>query len=248
MLTFLNQQGWGKHHLEWHTVRQWDLLGPNDQAWAKRQHWARADLQEGTKGNGLEFLAMHRVMIRMLVEKFPQNADIFTGFAKPPTECSDKVDPCGPETQGPFDANKAKAIDKLMNHLADFKSDDELGLYLETSLRPSATNPEGRASDKSSGIHNYLHGLFMDSSSKIDVGDPLVNLQNKKFWRIHGWIENRWTEYRKIKKMSDKDPAYMAAIKKAEDMFVVRAKGPIGAPVDEPAPISLRKRFFKEPP
>ncbi len=248
MLTFLSQQGWGKHHLEWHTVRQWDLLGPEDQAYAKRQHWARADIQEGAKGNGLEFLAMHRVMIRMLLEKFPENADIFKGFDKPPVDCNDKADPCGPEMPGPFDANKAKAIDKLQNHLADFKTDDELGLYMETSLRPTSQDPGARGTDKTAGIHNYLHGRFMDSKSKIDVGDPSVNLQNRKFWRIHGWIENRWTEFRKIKNLSEKDPAYAAAIKKGEDMFLVRAKGPIGLPdgANEPPPLSLRKRFFRE--
>jgi len=248
MLTFLNQEGWGKHHLEWHTVRQWDLLSSDDQAYAKRQHWARADVQEGTKGNGLEFLAMHRVMIQMLTDKFPAYKDLFVGFAQPPTDCADKLDPCGPEMPGPFDANKAKAIDKLQNHLADFKTDDELGLYLETSLRPTADKPDARGTDKSAGIHNYLHGRFMDSHSKIDVGDPMVNLQNKKFWRIHGWIENRWTAFRALKKMSDSDPAYRAAIKKATDMFTITMKGPIGDPAqNEPPPMSLRKSFFKEP-
>jgi hypothetical protein len=248
MLTFLSQQGWGKHHLEWHTVRQWDLLSAEEQGYAKRQHWARAEMQEGTKGNGLEFLAMHRVMIRLLSEKFPRNVDLFKGFDKPPLECDDKADPCGPEMPGPFDANKAKAIDKLQNHLADFKNDDELGLYLESSLRPTASKPDARSSDRSAGIHNYLHGRFMDSRSKIDVGDPSVNLQNKKFWRIHGWIENRWTEFRKLKHLSEQDPAYAAAIKKGEDMFTVRMKGPLpdGASNEAP-PDSLRKRFFKEP-
>ena len=28
VLTFLRTQDWGSHHLEWHTVRQWDRLGP----------------------------------------------------------------------------------------------------------------------------------------------------------------------------------------------------------------------------
>jgi len=247
MLTFLSQQNWGKHHLEWHTVRQWDLLTPEEQTWAKKQHWSRAEMQEGTKGNGLEFLAMHRVMIRKLTEKFPSNADIFIGFSTPPLECADKTDPCGPEMPGPFDANKAKAIDKLQNHLADFKSDDELGLYLETSLRPTSSKPDARSTDKSAGIHNYLHGRFMDSKSKIDVGDPAVNLQNKKFWRIHGWIENRWTEYRKLKHESEKDPSYAAAIQKAEMMFANLPKGPIGAGENEPPPASLKRRFFQEP-
>ena len=110
MLTFLRTQDWGSHHLQWHTVRQWDRLGPSDQAWAKRQGWARADLMEGAKGNGLEFLAMHRVMIRTLTAKFPKNADLFTGWEQPPTDNADKADPAsvkadppaGPPAFGPY--------------------------------------------------------------------------------------------------------------------------------------------------
>ena len=34
-------------------------------AWAQKQGWTRADIQEGEKGNGLEFLAMHRAMMNL---------------------------------------------------------------------------------------------------------------------------------------------------------------------------------------
>lgn len=244
VLTFLRTQDWGSHHLEWHTVRQWDRLGPSDQAWAKRQGWARADVMEGAKGNGLEFLAMHRVMIRTLTDKFPKNADLFKGWEKPPTDNADKNDPA--TDTATFDANKAAAIDKLQNHLADFTSDDELGLFLETTLRPTARDPNARASDKSAGLHNYLHYRFQDANSKIDIGDPSVNLQNKRFWRLHGWIESRWTEFRKIKNLSEDDPKYRAALKKGEDMLTMKMGGPIGKGPPEPAPESLRKFFTKD--
>jgi hypothetical protein len=247
MLTFLRTQDWGSHHLQWHTVRQWDRLGPSDQAWAKRQGWARADLMEGAKGNGLEFLAMHRVMIRTLTEKFPKNADLFHGWEKPPTDNGDKADPSTDSES--FDAKKAAAIDKLQNHLADFKTDDELGLYLETTLRPTAADPNARAADKSSGLHNYLHYRFQDAKSKIDIGDPSVNLQNKRFWRLHGWIESRWTEFRKIKNLSEKDPKYLAAIKKGEDMLAPKLKLPgdgTAKGLPEAPPESLRKFFTKD--
>lgn len=245
MLTFLRTQDWGSHHLEWHTVRQWDRLGPSDQAWAKRQGWARADLMEGSKGNGLEFLAMHRVMIRILTEKFPKNAELFTGWEKLPTDNADKSDPS--TDSAPFDARKLEAIDKLQNHLADFKTDDELGLYLETTLRPTSRDPEARSSDRSAGIHNYLHYRFQDPNSKIDIGDPSVNLENKRFWRLHGWIESRWTEFRKLKGLSDADPKYQAAIKKGEDMLALKMRGPIGKGPPEPVPDSLRRFFAKDP-
>lgn len=244
MLTFLKNEGWGSHHLEWHTVRQWDRLGPSDQAWAKKQGWARADVQEGAKGNGLEFLAMHRVMIGILKQKFPKDAAIFDGWAVPPTDPKDKNDPC---TSGTFDPAKMPALDKLQNHLGDFKTDDEIGLYLETTLRPTAKDPNARSTDRSAGIHNYLHNRFMDPNSKIDIGDPSVNLQNKRFWRLHGWIESRWTEFRAMKHLTEDDPAYKAAIQKAEAMLATKMKGPVGAGYAEPPPDSLRKFFEQNP-
>ncbi len=244
MLTFLKTQSWGSHHLEWHTSRQWDLLGANDQAWAKKQGWARANLQEGQKGNGLEFLAMHRVMIRTLSEKFPADAHLFNGWSAVPTSAKDPSDPIPASSTPIFDLQKAKAIDTLENHLDTFASDDDLGLFLETSLRPTSHDPSARATDKAAGIHNYVHNRYADAKSKIDIGDPSVNLQNKRFWRLHGWIESRWTEYRAMKKMSDTDPAYEAAIQKAEMMLKPGLKG-VGGGAPEPPPESLRK-FFEQ--
>jgi hypothetical protein len=247
ILTFLKTNGWGSHHLEWHTVRNWDRLGASDQAYAKRQGWARADLQEGTKGNGLEFLAMHRVMFRILTERFPESADLFHGWDPPPTDPKDAHDPVPRANTQEFDENKKAAIDKLQNHLADFKSDDELGLFIETSMRPTAKDPTARSADKSAGIHNYLHNRFSGDSKAVDIGDPSVNLQNRRFWRLHGWIESRWTAFRAMKKLGETDPAYQAALKKGEDMLLPKSKGLPGGAAPEPPPESLRKFFAQNP-
>jgi hypothetical protein len=248
ILTFEKQNNWGAHHLMWHTERQWDLLGKSDQAWAKKQGWARADIQEGAKGNGLEFLAMHRVMIRILCEKFPKDAALFHGWATVPTKAHDKADPLPNGGSDDFDPSKLPALDKLANHLADFKSDDEIGLYLETAHRPTASDPHARATDPSAGIHNYMHNRFADPNSKVDIGDPSVNLQNKRFWRLHGWIESRWTAFRTMKHLTENDPAYAAAISKAEQMLEQKKGlpgGTYGGANPEPAPDSLRK-FFEQ--
>ena len=191
VLTYLKSNDWGSHHLEWHTSRQWDLLQPSDQAWAKKQGWSRATVQEGAKGNGLEFLAMHRVMIRTLSQQFPSSASLFNGWSEPPTNPNDPADKVPAGSVKAFDLDKEKAIDKLQNHLDEFESDDDIGLYIETSLRPTSSDPSARSTDKSVGIHNYIHNRFADSKSKIDIGDPSVNLQNRRFWRLHGWIESR---------------------------------------------------------
>lgn len=247
ILTFLKSNDWGSHHLEWHTVRNWDRLQPSDQEWAKRQGWARAELQEGQKGNGLEFLAMHRVMFRILTKSFPQNADLFTGWETPPLDPKDARDPVPNGNPPDFDENKKAAIDKLQNHLADFKSDDELGLYIETSMRPTADDPTARAKDKGAGIHNYLHNRFSGDSKTVDIGDPSVNLKNRRFWRLHGWIESRWTEFRRLKGLNENDPAYQAALEKGERMLTIKMRGPVGGAPPEPPPESLRKFFAQNP-
>ena len=87
ILNFIDQQGWSGHHIEWHSVRQWDAFPQYQSEW-KGQGWTRADVQEGQKGNGLEFLAMHRVMIRKMIAQFPSDAALFAGFSQPPTSCS----------------------------------------------------------------------------------------------------------------------------------------------------------------
>ncbi len=92
-------------------------------------------------------------------------------------------------------------------------------------MRPTASNPNARSPDPSAGLHNFIPNRFSGDSAKVDIGDPSVNLQNKRFWRLHGWIESRWTEFRRIKRLGENDPAYLAAIKKGTD----RSRGPRGA-------------------
>ena len=242
ILTYETQMGWNKHHIKWHTERQWGLLGPSDRTWASKQGWKAAKIQEGKPGNGLEFLAMHRVMIRTLVGKFPKNASLLNGWTTIPT---DPKDANAPPSSEPFsDAMKA-AIDKLENHPEDFASDDALGVYLETKLRPTSHDVAHRTTDTSAGIHNYVHNRFSDSSSSIDLGDPSLNLQNKIFWRLHGWIDARWTAYRKAKGLSETDPDYVAALKaaEAEMMDSMPVSGSKGLTAEEPPPDSLRKMF-----
>src|SRR6516164_5139989 len=71
---WMQQRNWGVHHLEWHTSRQWDRLPLAARQWAAQQGWRRAALLEGEAGNGVEFLVMHRAMIELLREQFPQHA------------------------------------------------------------------------------------------------------------------------------------------------------------------------------
>jgi hypothetical protein len=244
IIGYENQMGWGTHHLRWHTERQWNLLNPSDKAWAVKQGWSAATIQEGRPGNGLEFLAMHRVMIGLLVKQYPQYKALFTGWTVIPTKPND---PTAPKTSETFTPDMLNAVDKLQNHIGDFATDDDFGVYLETELRPTSSNPDARSTDPSTGIHNFIHNRFADSSSPIDLGDPSKNLGNKVFWRLHGWIDARWTAFRVAKGLSDSDPAYVAALANANSEMMKdmpKDGGPLGQ--DNTPPESLTKFFEQE--
>jgi hypothetical protein len=108
------------------------------------------------------------------------------------------------------------AITRVYQQLQSFVTDDDFGRYIETNLRPVQNDPGRRSPDRSSGIHNYIHNRFADSNSDVDMGDPTVNIENERFWRLHGWIDARWTALREAKGFSDSDPAYRTALTEAE--------------------------------
>jgi Ferritin-like len=213
---WMDQLGWGAHHLEWHTERQWDRLPPAQRAWAERQGWRRADRQEGSSGNGFDFLIMHRAMLQLLTAQFPQYAAMFQGWASPPTNPAEPADPLPNGAQTPFDPNKSLAIQALRAPFAAFVGDDEIGLYIQTSARPTTGNPFASSQDPATGIHNYIHNRFSDESSPVDMGQPLINLGNARFWRLHGWIDDRWAAFRQAKGFSDTDAAYKSALDAAK--------------------------------
>lgn len=216
MTTWMRKRDWGTHHVQWHVVRIWDLLDPGTIQWAVSRGWSKYAVQEGEPGNGLEFLAMHRVMIRQLRTAFPANSGLFAGWPIPPTDPRDPNDPLPDNATTPFSANMTAAITRLHGNLQSFASDDEFGLFIETSLRPVAGDPARQSADFSAGIHNYLHGRFQDENSPVDMGDPTVNIENERFWRLHGWIDSRWSAFRSVKGLDDNDPAYRVALTAAE--------------------------------
>jgi len=213
---YLAEHKWSHMHLDFHIARMWDVLGEDTQQWAADQGIARWKLQEGQPTTGLEFLAMHRLMLTELREKFPEHADLFAGWSKPPTSLDDPTGPLPPEA-GAFRPEMVSAIDRLHDRPGELGSDDDFALFLQTTRRPTETDPRGRSPDRSAGLHNYLHNRWMDENSPINVGDPSLNLQNKVFWRIHGWVDARWTAYREAKGLDDSsDAVYLGAMGEAQ--------------------------------
>jgi len=216
VVTWVRNKNWGDHHVQWHLTRIWDIVPQRTRNWAISQGWSKAPVQEGEKGNGLEFLAMHRAMVQILKTEFPAHASLFDGWVEPPTNPNDPDDPLPNGNQTLFDSDMGQAVYRLKNDLASFSSDDELGLFIETSLRPTSANPQNRSSDSASGIHNYLHGRWQDRNSPINLGDPTVNIENQRFWALHGWLESVWDNFRNLKGFSDSDPVYLAALEEGK--------------------------------
>lgn len=213
---YLAEHAWSDMHLDFHVARMWDVLGEDTQRWAEDQGISRWKLQEGQPTTGLEFLAMHRLMLTELREKFPQHAALFEGWMKPPTDLDDAAGPLPPQV-GAFRPEMIAAIDRLHTRLDTFTSDDELALFLQTNRRPTADDPQARTPDRSAGLHNYVHNRWMDPDSPINVGDPALNLGNQVFWRIHGWVDSRWTAYREAKGLDDTtDEVYRKAMDDAQ--------------------------------
>jgi len=210
IIDWMNDRQWGWHHLEWHTVRQWDLIGASGQQWATNQGWSRANRQEGDVGNGLEFLVMHRAMIELLKRDFPAQVSLFQGWSQVPTDPNDVNDPVPANGQPPaFRTTMLTAANSLGSSafLASLSNDDAFGLYLETSRRPG-----GFAADNTTGIHNYLHGRFSLPGDPVNIGNPEVNLGNARFWRLHGWIDARWTAFRIAKSLPAEDSTLRSLI------------------------------------
>jgi hypothetical protein len=153
---------------------------------------------------------MHRVMIEMLVKQFPAHARCLPAGPRHPLT-DDPNDLVSPNavfgTGGPF-SDMALAVQRIEGTPHSFDGDDEIGMFIETSWRPFPNVPRRRAPDKTSGIHNYLHGRFTGASQDLDMGNPEVNIHNQRFWRLHGWIDRAWSVYRTATGRSDGDPRY----------------------------------------
>lgn len=202
IVSFEDRLAWGDHHLEWHMERRWSSVTGDHQMldYAQSHGWKKADHQEGDMGNGRDFLVMHRAMLEILRDQFPKQKALFDGFDKVPTNPKDKTTPC-PDPAKKFDPKMEASLatlEAIADHAGDFADDDAFGLFLETSIKQTKAG---------AGLHNYLHVRFSKDGSPIDVGDPTLNLKNKVFWRIHGWIDRKWSEFRAAKGLPVEDAA-----------------------------------------
>jgi hypothetical protein len=254
MIDWMQQRGWGSHHDQWHFERRWDIwharaARPNAPQWildmvanAAAQGWTRAASQEGEAGNGEDFLFMHRAMFHLLARSFPQHVHTLRGWHTPPQDVVDAEDPVPGADPPAFNVDMAAAITAIEATTSEFVTDDAFGLFLETNYRPVPDNPEARSTDPRTGLHNYLHNRWTEAASDINLGDPRVNIFNRRFWKLHGWIYYFWWRFRAGIGASDADPAYVAKLEAYLEMMDETHGGGHG-PHEAVVPLPTRNVF-----
>jgi len=232
IIAWMQGMRWGDHHDQWHFERRWDFWhhlaanhpNPNVRQqiaemieYANSQGWQRAPLQEGEASSGLNFLIMHRAMLHLLLQHFPDAQHLLRGWNTPPQDPSDPGDLVNGNTL--FDPDKAAGIVVIEREASQFLDDDAFALFLETNIRPTPADPTHRDPDGRLGLHNYLHNRWSDPNSAINLGDPKVNIFNRRFWKLHGWIDHQWWRFRLARGFADDDPTYLALLEKHKHMM-----------------------------
>jgi hypothetical protein len=220
IVQFERKYGWNCGHREYHEAREWDYFaatqGTDRIAYMQKKGWTRAAVQEGAPGSGLDFLAMHRVMVRTLRDRFPSSTSLFVGWTNIPTTSTtdDPLPPVdNPTAAAAFWDSMNAAISRVQTNPTSFATDDDLGRFIETQHRPTDADPTARSTEPGAGLHTYIHLRFDDDRSPIRMQRFSRNIENQTFWRLHGWIDAVWTAWRKSKGLDDAtDTAYVDAL------------------------------------
>jgi hypothetical protein len=219
VLDWMAEHEWEQSHDDWHNIRRWDAgckksNAPADgcpaaQALLAKGLW-RAPIQEHAPGDGYAFLVMHRHMILALKQAFPKHAGLFSGFAHIPRTKDDPDNPT-PWRDLSWTSSQFAAIDILENieqHLDKFPTEDELGLWMQSTFRWTPDNWNVNSGDTTAGIHPAFHFQWAMAGSPGDLGTQRVNNSNFIFYKFHGWMDDAWQRYRNAKGIRDDDPTY----------------------------------------
>ena len=212
---YVRSQRFGFMHDKWHAEHTWDrrrVLPRNRTRWTCNG-FRRHPRQMGDPGSGLDFLAMHRLMVQDARAKFPQYANnLLAGWTTVPTNPHDPENPVPGVLQVPFSPIALIRLNRVQNNLGSFQSEDELGQFLWNDLSRFPAPSEFRA------LHFYLHLRWTDSSdTQTDLSKEIQNMENTYFWKLHGWIDRVWGQYRSLKDLRDDNPNYIALLKSARD-------------------------------
>lgn len=192
-----------EHHHLWHLFRDegfWNSLSSAQQA--ANLHW-KPPRFNGQGGAGVDFLGMHRAMIGDVNQLFAlaadQNWPEVEGWNPIPWDPNDPDWPVpalwtGAE-QWYVDAKSTTEVG-TMQQIASALTDpatlqrislDQLGSFIEGS------------------IHNWFHLRWSAAPATADpfsldvsndfLGAPFSSHVNKHFWKLHGWIDDRISDW-----------------------------------------------------
>ncbi len=217
---YMQRRAWGYAHDRWHKERLWDM-----QSEALRTRYLADGFRpfdkraQGVTGSGLEFLAMHRHMFRELRARFPAYAELWRGWPSIPRGRESPLLPVA--ARADLSADALTALDRLESEagLASFASDDELGFYIWTNRLVVAdvvgplTPPVAQNADPAAGIHDTtLHQRWGNTRSDVNLSEFSLTHENYIFWKMHGWIDERWALWRRAKGLPETDDTIEAVI------------------------------------
>ncbi|HKU44319.1 MAG TPA: hypothetical protein VJR89_39440 [Polyangiales bacterium] len=244
IIDWMEEQGWIPAHDSWHSQRRWDARCDLSFASAEGCTFAerlaaeglwRARYQQGAPGSGLAFLAMHRHMLGMFRAAFPSHPELFAGFGHVPRTQDDSENPTPWRALRWSEDNLIgfDVLEHIEDHLDRFPTDDDLGLYIESTVRWSPEDPAARVEDPGAAVHGALHRQWTVNRSPASLGGTDTALRNYTFWKLHGFIDDVWTRYRSAKGASDTEPDYAAvALEECRLMYYLIPSHRAEAPSD----------------
>lgn len=208
---YLAKKDMRMHHGLWHYVRvAWPVITPARQVELEKAGFRPPRLREQFL-SGIDFLAMHRKMLKEIHEQFPK-ASVPGGWNPIPFNPHDPDWPM-PSTydQIPEPAWKEPAATKHFEQESHQfpplrPKGEEISSLARTKYRGMSLDYLGRRIEN--GIHDWMHihwsaepwfkaekGQHIDDVRNDWLASPYASHVNVRFWKIHGWINDRVNDW-----------------------------------------------------